>query len=153
MAWSEQCKVSFAMNVVARTKKGEKRRSEAAILREVAAESDIPFKTLERWWAEWKKSRLENEVKPITTEDDTVNQPEEESIEAPIPKCKNGCEKDVHISSTGNPYGPKSKYYGLCSSCRRTAQKKVERNKAATPENGIEVICPKCGHNHYVLIK
>lgn len=151
MAWSDQCKVAFEMTVITKKNMGEKRKSERQVLREVASETDIPFKTLERWWTEAKSKRLKNEANDETAENDTEK---EQKDQCPwcTKTCRLGCEKPVYIrSDTGKPYGKKSIFYGLCVGCIGAIRRNIERNKTATAENGIRVFCPKCGHMHYIL--
>lgn len=74
MAWSDQCKVAFQMTVATKKNIGEKQRSDRAVLKEVAQETDIPFKTLERWWHESKC--LKNEA--------SENAPEKEGSRRPV---------------------------------------------------------------------
>jgi transposase-like protein len=82
MAWSDQCKVAFEMTVIAKKNMGEKRKSERQVLRDVASETDIPFKTLERWWTEAKSKRLKNEANDETAET-TTETPKLEKLEKP----------------------------------------------------------------------
>jgi len=156
MAWADTCKVSFETTVVAKQHLKKKQRSINSVLKEISEESGIPFSTLKRWWIEIKKAkRFENEPPDTTTENQTENdsnEPDRRATQKPIPLCKRCKERPLLIrKDTGKPYGPSSKYHGLCQSCRRKFQRYTKKNEATTEENGIHVFCPKCGHDHYVL--
>ena len=151
MAWSDQCKVAFEMTVITKKNMGEKKKSERQVLREVASETDIPLKTLERWWTEAKSKRLKNEANDETAENDNEKGQKEASA-SETHLCRMGCGRPVcNGPGMDKPLSKKSPTHGLCETCRRDVVRLFTKNKTATAENGIRVFCPKCGHMHYIL--
>ena len=154
MAWSDQCKISFAVTVRAKQYQGEKKRSTNAIIKEISGESGIPASTLQNWWADAERGRKLSK----TGQHDPTHQEQSESgtpcaldhvDQPPIPLCKNGCGKTVYLQH-GKPLGPRSRQYGLCPACYIRSRRSIAKNKDADPTTGLRVVCPNCGHEHYV---
>lgn len=160
MAWTEQCKIAFKTSAdwFYRTKNISTKKGIMGILAQLSEESGIPQKTLWRWWNELeneKEKNLKNEINGencATIENNKENEPCEEPAEpAERPVCKR-CEMNkVEINSrTKQPHSKNSKYYGLCSPCRKeeTAIRILDEN--SNQHNGILAICPKCNHDFYI---
>jgi len=138
MAWTEQCKLAFYANCHGKIqmKQGRERISMNRIFKEMSEESGIPAGTLKRWWhaikaADEQENQFKNEP-PITAENNNKNETEIRNI------CIQCEEKPVAVHSvTGKPYGPKSKYHGLCHACAK--------NKQMDEKMGQQVVCPHCG--------
>jgi hypothetical protein len=157
VAWSDQCKISFAVTVRAKRNRGVLNRSVNSVIKEISNESGIPAPTLHRWWADAEKATtfIKNDKQDTTNQNDDENSEEGvecRSTEAPLPVCRNdGCNRPVKIHpNTGAPYTTKFKFHGLCAACVSRAYKEINRNKDADIENGVSVTCPKCGHLHYI---
>ena len=55
MAFTDQCKFAFRANAQGLLGK-QKKKNVTKVLKELAADSDISFKTLERWWYEGQQA-------------------------------------------------------------------------------------------------
>ena len=155
MAWSDQCKISFAVTVRAKRNRGVLNRSVNSIIKEISKESGIPASTLRHWWAEYSKKLAENGQHDATNQNDNENTEKDTGCagtKKPLPTCRNeGCDRPVKIhSDTGRPYTTKYKFYGLCSTCVSRAYDEIKRNKSAKTEGGISVTFSRCGHLHYI---
>jgi len=139
MAWTEQCKIAFKMNAEHQVFTQKGRKNITRVLKKLSKESGIPYETLKRWYYEKeedKKTRL-NSVK-----NDTVSEPAENSEKNENPTditdlicimCK---KNQVEIlTSTGKPVGRNSKYFGLCSECRKKVKIKADAIALANEEN------------------
>ncbi|MFC1868058.1 hypothetical protein ACFL0H_08010 [Thermodesulfobacteriota bacterium] len=60
MAWKEQCEIAFKANAEAILHK-QGGRGVRQVLRQLSKESDIPYKTLERWYYKRDEGVLKNE--------------------------------------------------------------------------------------------
>jgi hypothetical protein len=78
MAWTDQCRYA-AIERINRVKEEKHKGKLQPALREVSKESDLPAKTLERWWYEENSPKTE-EV-PQTTQDHTENGTKQEDQE------------------------------------------------------------------------
>lgn len=159
MAWSDQCKIAFAVTVRAKRNLGVCDRSVTSVIKEIAKESEVSTRTLHRWWAEVEGKRESNRAKNGTNATTSQNDDEksENGVECrrakpAIPMCRNeGCNRPVKTHpNTGAPYTTRYKFHGLCVACISRAYKEIKRNKDADIENGVSVTCPKCGHLHYI---
>ena len=118
------------------------------IFRELSKESDIPQKTLSRWWYEreqkqkkFKEELLKNEQGEQGVE--FVEESEEEPATAAT-ICITCNENEVYTDPRrGKPYAKGSKTYGLCGSCRGKHRRAEEKRRK---EN--ECVCETCGHEH-----
>jgi len=138
MAWSEQCKVSFAVSVVAKTETGRAKSVNEAI-KILSKESGIPEKTLWRWWSEQKVLKNEEPTKNVE-ETGICDQNIVDHEDQPRPVCKtDGCGNLVALTPRGKTYSIKSKHYGLCFTCKNRAVKNQERR-----------ICECCGQTFFI---
>lgn len=97
MSWVDQCKIAFKTSADALRWKKKKAIDE--IIKAMSRESNIPIQTLRFWY-------YETEVGKTTL------------------TCKSCGERPVLIrAKTIKPYGPKSKFYGLCSTCKSKKEK------------------------------
>jgi DNA-directed RNA polymerase subunit M/transcription elongation factor TFIIS len=146
VAWTGQCRLAFKHTADTLLWKQGDKKNVSEILKRLSEESGIPFKTLERWW--YQEESLKNEEGQQSTDNTSLpsSSPQNNGTHTNIPICKECGKNPVHLDCrTGRPYGQKSKYYGLCSTCRTGKQKMVARHKA----NGgafITTVCPKCGY-------
>ena len=138
MAWSEQCKVSFAVSVVAKTETGRAKSVNEAI-KILSKESGIPEKTLWRWWSEQKVLKNEEHAEQAK-KTESYGLEDVGDDEGNWPVCKtNGCGNLVALTKRGRPYTIKSKYHGLCGTCRDRVVKGQERR-----------ICECCGQTFFI---
>ena len=89
--WITHCKTAFITEAKSRYYQRKNRRIDL-VLHEMSIESGAPIQILSKWWAE-NKHKIE------------------------IPLCKICNKKTVELYR-GKPLTPKSKYHGLCSTCR-----------------------------------
>ena len=150
MAWTDQCKYAFTQTATFLYTKEDGKKKITRILKQLSNESGIPYKTLYRWWSEEKSLRNEtNSQGAETTEETTKEKNQGDQTE---PRLCARCHKNpVFIHSTNKkPYGPNSKWHGLCASCKNR-QWAIERaDKGTTQDQGIMVVCPNCNHVHYI---
>jgi hypothetical protein len=142
MAWTEQCKIAFRTNATAKIGQ-QKHQNITKVLKELSKESSIPYETLRRWYYEKYKSG--NRVKNDTT---SMQKTDYSQI-----ICINCGKKPVYLSSHGEvkkPYGRESKYYGLCSSCRKEKEAIIYLDREVDKNTGIGAVCPGCGIMHYI---
>ena len=93
MAWTEQCKVAFHANCCAKLGRfRNKNRKLRGILRELSQESDIPWRTLERWWYE----QTNPESIPRKNEGDKNLSKNGGKTEAPKPPSANKIIKELN---------------------------------------------------------
>lgn len=147
MAWTEQCKIAFRTNASARIAMEKKRRGAITkILKKLSKESDIPFKTLNRWYYEkYDISETDN----ATEANDPC--PKNEVIEDYSKIICTECgEKPIYLNHGKKPYGIESKYHGLCGSCRARKMKIEYFDREATGSSRIPAVCPACGETHYI---
>jgi len=112
MAWTDICKVAFKYNVdTVLAKQGPKKRSVRKVLDQIAEESGISLRTLQRWYKE--------------QECDKTGAGELDASEG-WPRCSNchlrRVEKNGH---TGKPHGS-----GLCRACRTKIKKEKKIQQA-----------------------
>lgn len=162
MAWTYQCKTAFKANAegLFRRQGKETKKNLWKILSELSEQSGIPRTTLYRWWRDLEKEKeitLKNESigeSGVTNKDNKENEGEEEPAE-PAEAHRSLCircgENKVEINSrTKIPHSENSKYYGLCSPCRKKTTAIETLDKDATQKNGILAVCPKCNHGFYI---
>ena len=135
MAWTEQCRLQFYSNCKGKVDMsvGRKKVSLAKIFREMSQESDIPASTLKSWWTAIEAERKRLKTQPLINDE---NNSENSNHHGEV--CI-GCSKErpsYKDSKTGNPYGKKSIYYGLCTTC--FSLKKKDRT------HGVKITCPHC---------
>ena len=149
MAFTDQCKFAFRANAQGLLGK-QKKKNVTKVLKELAEDSDISFKTLERWWYEGQQAAgKDNPLKNEGTGEESCpnNEPTGE-----IPICIRCNINQIEIGSrTKKPLPRESLYYGLCSPCRKrhTQIKKLDEN---ADKDGLMTICPTCNHAHYVSV-
>ena len=156
MAWTELCKLEFKQQAdhFYYTQKGRKNLTK--VLKKLSQESKIPYNTLRRWYYEEeedKKKRL-NGINNDTTPEPTEDTEKKEDSVGVVGTCSRCKQKPVEIMSrTGKPAGGESKYYGLCSWCRK--KDKIMSDAIRTLQekggSGTWVRCP-CGCEHDFLI-
>ena len=117
MAWSDQCKIAFAVTVRAKRNLGVINRSVNAIIKEISKESGVPPRTLHRWWAEAESAtKLAKNGKHDTThQDDEENQVDQEAEVDHRPLCQCGRQtKPGKVKADGA-----RSYYKSCQKCLR----------------------------------
>jgi transposase-like protein len=112
MTWSNDCKVAFKVNADALLKKGvDKQKSVRSVCSQLADESGISLRTLQRWY---KEQECDKTVANSTEDGERW------------PRCSecntNRVEKNGH---TGKPNGD-----GLCRGCRLKIKKEKAIQKA-----------------------
>jgi len=149
MAWTDQCKVAFSTNAKALQLKQSGRKNISKILKQLAEESGIPFKTLERWW--YEQESLKNEGNPQGSENNTETTTETTTSTTERPICyackKNKVELDQR---TGKPHRFGTALYGLCWTCRNIKAKVQKIDNNTEKDEGIMAVCPKCSHVFYI---
>jgi|GEM_PF-6014887 len=115
MAWVGQCRIAFKVDVdkIVAQQKGQTNISKT--LKQLARESGIPFKTLERWYWQKNKNALKNEG----TQQDAENMDEKDNkTDHPDhrPICLR-CNRNPVKLIRGKPLSTKAKYFGLCNTC------------------------------------
>lgn len=157
MAWTDTCKINFEnscwglMNI--------RKFSANKAMKQLSVESGIPISTLWRWWREMeaKKSaavaKMEAEISsgtPTVKNDkdqqelviETKKLNEEKPAGPEYFKCRAcGCSGKIATGGSGKPYGKKSKYFGLCFTCK----KRLNTNSSNSSEDGYKVVCTHCG--------
>lgn len=119
MAWSDQCKISFAVTVRAKQHRGEKQRSTNAIIKEISGESGIPASTLRNWWADAERGRKlsKNGQHDATHQEQNENTVDQKQEVDQRPTCHCG-----HPAKLGRVKADGTRsYYRSCSSCLRRA--------------------------------
>ena len=155
MAWTDQCKIAFKSNADHQiwTQKGKKNLT--AILKKLTEESGIPYNTLKRWYYEKEKEKIDSikndtTQEPAENKEENKNSPETPEIERPL--CFK-CGKALVEIDKGKIRSKNSRFYGLCTECRRKAKVINDAIALATEENNGEwTICPKCNH-HFLIPK
>jgi hypothetical protein len=92
--WITHCKVAFITEAQTRHYQRKNKRIDL-VLHEMSIDSGLPVSLLSKWWAE-NKYKIE------------------------VPLCK-VCNKNTVKLYRGKPLTKKSKYYGLCSTCKSVA--------------------------------
>jgi hypothetical protein len=171
MAWTEVCKLNFEHACTVLIKKNSWTANKAH--KKLSEESGIPAATLRRWWVEITKEKLkkiseqaqeeelfkneqlqqpaDNANDSIQDNSDSVPKEDEPEKTEEKPFVCLGCgrsEPEVKCALNGSdePYGKKSKFFGMCVSCKRKAQKAAN----VKPDEGLRVVCPHCAKSHYL---
>lgn len=134
MAWSDQCKISFAVTVRAKQYQGEKQRSTNAIIKEISKESGIPAPTLWRWWEQTESSRtlIKNDKDNPTHQERSENKVDQKPEVDQRPSCQCGRPaKPGKIKADGT-----RSYYGQCQKCLRTATTAVPSPSKRSADTG-----------------
>ena len=119
MAWSDQCKISFAVTVRAKRNRGACDRSVTSVIKEISKESGVPARTLHRWWAEVEDKRKSNYAKNGTTalphQNDDQNQVDQKAKVDQRPLCECGRPaKPGKVKADGT-----QSFYKKCQKCLR----------------------------------
>ena len=138
MAWTDQCKVAFcysADHLIQRN--GGKGITKT--LRQISKESDIPFKTLEKWWY---SNSPKNEGNPESSQDSVTSDQSLASPSSPSrPLCsvckQYPCKKERVVNGV-------QKYKPRCNRCYKKMHKTEPHRKP------FFVLCPHCGEEIYL---
>jgi hypothetical protein len=152
MAWTDQCKIAFHTNATGRYLSQSGRKNLTKVLKELSAESGIPWKTLYRWWQDLED--LKNEINGEVVENKGNNGENSTSTPRELPLCKECGKNKVYVDKrSGKPYGEGSKGYGLCNSCRDRRYKILAENADESAEERVQCVCPECFHSFYIVNK
>lgn len=148
MAWVGQCRIAFKVDVdkIIAQQKGRKNITKA--LKQLARDSGVSFPTLKKWYYSSNRNRTKNgPIEQGAENGDEKGCKTDHPDHRPI--CSR-CNRNPVKLIRGKPLSSKAKYFGLCNTCieRQTAIEKLD--KEATPDDGIEAICPDC-HKHFFI--
>lgn len=141
MAWTEVCRVNFCQTVKHMTV--VKKLKLKTALQKLSSESGIPVSTLKKWFysdIEEKSTKNGTFTEDIENTKEILTTEEKKSTSTVCRACNSEVES-FKITSSGKPYGPKSKFYRLCQACA----KQSERVSKIQSDDGISCVCPHCG--------
>lgn len=149
MAWVGQCRVAFKTNADALFWAQTGKKSVRKILLRLSKESDIPLRTLQRWWEEEECAK--NGADEQVSETSKEKEKEGGAARAARPICLRCKRNPVQLhGNTHKPYSVNSKYYGLCGWCRQKQHAIQVLDRQVDKMNGVMAVCPECNHVYYI---
>jgi hypothetical protein len=136
MAWVGQCRTAFESTVKALMLKQKKKRA-LPILKQIQVESEIPLRTLRRWWSEAESAENGTNAKvgEITNDCKMKGLAHNGPLRPICPIC------GKHPCRLGAKTGGHQAYRPYCKNCY---------NKKSGDSKKYKVLCPNCRQYHFV---